>query len=242
LDPVLSVPPASLRDPLADPFCDDSVVDQLSQLPEFSDDVVVDLPDTVPADNYVPRRSSRLRTHSAPHAVSTHVSIPSVSVSIDLVRAPHAYDRYAAHHDKNDVMLAPAVFAFFCHKLGNVSPDVDLFASTEHHQLVPFVSATFEPDAFAVDAFSLEWSNFKLPYINPPWCDIPRILEVLSHTPGRAMMIVPEWPFVSWWDQFMTMVVLKVVYTKPLYLSRFGNMRPKPTWNTVAAIVENSFQ
>ena len=66
-------------------------------------------------------------------------------------------------------------------KLKNRHPkiEIDLFASRLNHKLPCYVSRFPEPDAWAVDAFSLTWSNNSF-YIFPPFSLIPRTLQKLE--------------------------------------------------------------
>ena len=47
-------------------------------------------------------------------------------------------------------------------------PDIDLFASGSNIQFENYVSWSRDPNAFHVNAFSLNWSGFT-PYIFPPF-------------------------------------------------------------------------
>ena len=52
----------------------------------------------------------------------------------------------------------------------NFTPDIDLFASHINHQFPKYVSLRPDPEAFAIDAFSLDWSNLNF---------LPSLLSVL---------------------------------------------------------------
>ena len=43
----------------------------------------------------------------------------------------------------------------------NVTPDIDLFASRIKHQFTQYVAYKPDPNAFAMDAFSLAWSKLN---------------------------------------------------------------------------------
>ena len=56
-------------------------------------------------------------------------------------------------------------------------PDIDLFASRINHQFPKYVSYRPDQEAFAIDAFSLDWSNFNF-YAFPPFSVIPIVLSL----------------------------------------------------------------
>ena len=64
-------------------------------------------------------------------------------------------------------------------KLKCPNMEIDLFASRLNLKLPCYVSRYPGPDAWAVDAFALTWSNNYL-YIIPPFSLIPRILQKLE--------------------------------------------------------------
>ena len=55
-------------------------------------------------------------------------------------------------------------------------PDIDLFASRINKQITKFVSYHPDPDAFAVDAFSIDWNGLKF-YAFPPFSCVGKMLR-----------------------------------------------------------------
>ena len=55
-------------------------------------------------------------------------------------------------------------------------PNVDLFASRLKHQIPRYVSWHPDPNAVAVDAFSISWTSEKF-YIFPPFSIIGRVMK-----------------------------------------------------------------
>jgi hypothetical protein len=47
-------------------------------------------------------------------------------------------------------------------------PEVDLFASRIARQLDNYVAWTFDPEAIAIDAFSIHWRKLR-PFVIPPF-------------------------------------------------------------------------
>ena len=101
-------------------------------------------------------------------------------------------------------------------------PEIDLFASRLNHQFTPYVSWRPDPEAMAIDAFSLNWSN-KFLYIFCPFSVISRVLDKLQADNARAIMIVPQWPTQTWYpvlsrlstDEPLTLPVSKTLLTLP---------------------------
>lgn len=60
----------------------------------------------------------------------------------------------------------------------NIHPkiSVDLFASRTNYKLAKFVSRRQDPEAYAIDAFAMAWSN-EVFYMFPPLSLIGRILQ-----------------------------------------------------------------
>ncbi len=93
-------------------------------------------------------------------------------------------------------------------------PDVDLFASRLNNQFQKYVSYKPEPDSFAVDAFSLDWSMYKN-YIFPPFSLIPKVLRKLLEDKAQAICVLPHWPTQAWYTKLMTMMVGLPLILKP---------------------------
>jgi len=77
-------------------------------------------------------------------------------------------------------------------------PDVDLFASRISHQFPKYVSFRPDPEAFAIDAFSLDWSNLKF-YAFPPFSVIPTVLSKLKCEGAMGVCLLPDWPTQAWY-------------------------------------------
>ena len=83
-----------------------------------------------------------------------------------------------------------------CNKLGR--PSIDLFASRLNAQVEQFVSWRPDPDAVAVDAFSLDWAKFEF-YAFPPFCLKTRCLQKVNFDRAEGILIVPDWPTQAWY-------------------------------------------
>jgi hypothetical protein len=104
--------------------------------------------------------------------------------------------------DASDWMLDSQIFA----SLNEIWPmEVDLFGSFWNAQLPRFVSWRPQPEAMAVNAFSVNWSDF-LGYLFPPFSMIPKCLEKISREESNAVMICPVWPSQPWYPVMLGMV------------------------------------
>ena len=106
--------------------------------------------------------------------------------------------------DNTEWKLDENIFRSMLKKLE--TPCVDLFASRLNHQLDCYVAWEPDPDAFAIDAFTLDWCTWSLCYIFAPFSVIQRCLWKLSKDQADAVMIVPYWPTAVWWPQLMNIL------------------------------------
>ena len=68
-----------------------------------------------------------------------------------------------------------------------------MFASRLNYQHTPYVSWLPGPQAIAIDAFTLDWSNHFL-YAFPPLSILPQFLQKLELDQAQAILITPNWP------------------------------------------------
>jgi len=123
------------------------------------------------------------------HEIDLHVRwVPSESNRAD---APSRLRR--AH----DWQLRPEVFKAIEQCMG--PHDVDLFSTRENALLPKFVSLNESPGALALDAFTLDWSQFHHPWVNPPFALIHRVLSHAILTKACITLLVPEWRSATWW-------------------------------------------
>ena len=82
--------------------------------------------------------------------------------------------RSRTFRDETEWMLNPRIFVELCNIIHR--PQVDMFASRLNTQLPMFVSWQPDPEAFAIDAFTLNWGKLDL-YAFPPFCLVDRCLK-----------------------------------------------------------------
>ena len=87
-------------------------------------------------------------------------------------------------------------------------PAIDLFASREHHQVIPYCSWFPDEQAIGRDAFSMiPWPQRS--YLFPPTPLIKMALTRLQVDQITAILIVPNRPTSLWWDTLQDMLLEK---------------------------------
>ena len=97
--------------------------------------------------------------------------------------------------------LNPELFDCIVTLWGTVS--VDLFASRLNYQLKLFVSWRPDPEAMAIDVFSLDWRKQYF-YAFPPFSLINRVLQKVEQDQSQGIIIVPMWNTQVWLPMIAT--------------------------------------
>jgi hypothetical protein len=98
---------------------------------------------------------------------------------------------------KNQWQIKPEIFQEINQHWGPHS--VDLFADRTTRLLPKYVSWLPDPDAIHTDAFSIQWKNWTIPFANPPWNLISRVLrKIIQERVPRITVVVPYWPSAIW--------------------------------------------
>ena len=71
--------------------------------------------------------------------------------------------------------LNKSYFTVAIKKVG-ITPDIDLFASTLNYKLKLNIAYQPDPEAFAVNVFSVQWNNYIF-YTLPPFNIIQQVLQ-----------------------------------------------------------------
>jgi len=96
------------------------------------------------------------------------------------------------------------------------TPSVDLFATRTNRQTTRFFSYRPDPEAAGLDAFLQSWSQEKLPYANPPFSVMGKVLEKVSAEKlHRLILVAPIWKTAPWWP-----VLLQRLVDHPLLFPR----------------------
>ena len=110
-------------------------------------------------------------------------------------------------------------------KIIAAEPDVDLFAPHLNNKVDRYCSRMCDPHAFSIDAFTLNWSQFKAPYIFCPFRLLPSVLKKIDEDNVKnAVVIAPLHPSQAWFPRFMSMY-----RTPPLILPK--SLRLYLPWN-----------
>lgn len=131
--------------------------------------------------------------------------------------------------------LNQKVFKKITQKLG--TPNIDLFASKSNSKCKKYISWHRDPDSFAVDAFTISWTNLFF-YAFPPFCLVPRVLNKIITDKATGLIVVPHWPSQPWYPLFKKLLVSKMLFFKPsniLLLSPFREPHPMSSTLTLAA-------
>ena len=115
------------------------------------------------------------------------------------------------------------------------SPDVDLFASQLNAKILCYVAWKPDPNAFAIDAFTLNWSVFNLVYCFPPFSVIGKVLQKLLQYQTTAILVLPERPTQFWYPRVTSMLLAppmrinlqKTTLTLPHNASKVHPLYPK---------------
>ena len=81
-------------------------------------------------------------------------------------------------------------------------PTTDLFASRINKQCQSYVSFRADPEAYAVNAFSLPWHGLRF-YAFPPFSVILQMLQKVKRDRAMGVIIVPSWLTQVWWAVLM---------------------------------------
>ena len=124
--------------------------------------------------------------------------------------------------DNTEWCLSPVLFRKLTQQF--FIPRVDLFASRLNHQVDTFVSWKPEPQAWAVDAFSLHWKDIMF-YAFPPFSVLGRVLSKIKMEQASGILVLPLWPTQPWFPVMMDLLVdhPRLVEPNPTNLLLQGN-------------------
>lgn len=92
--------------------------------------------------------------------------------------------------------------------------DIDLFASKVNAKVSKFCSWKREPDAYAIDAFTLDWHNIYF-YAFPPFALLPKILSKIISDKASGILVVPHWPSQPWYPLFRSLLSESPIVFEP---------------------------
>ena len=113
-------------------------------------------------------------------------------------------------HDQTEWQLNPDLFKYIVKTL--FKPDTDLFASRLNFQTKPYVSWQSDPQAWAIDAFNIDWAKIKF-YAFPPFSLLDRVLQKIERDQASGILIFPNWSTQPWFPG-----IRKLKLSEPLLL------------------------
>lgn len=135
-------------------------------------------------------------------------------LNVDADRESRAID------DSSDWKLSSLVFTRIC---SIWSCRIDLFAKAWNAQLPLFVSWNPQPEALAIDAFSINWQGRSV-YAFPPFSLISRCLSKLRRERATIIMVCPVWNSQPWFP-----LLLELACDRPRILPQDLNLLSSPT-------------
>ena len=76
--------------------------------------------------------------------------------------------------------------------------ELDLFATTENHQLPLYVALNQDPLVVGVDVMVLDWNQWESIYIFPPFNMMMAVINNLRTFKGKAAIVAPLWQNSNW--------------------------------------------
>lgn len=116
-------------------------------------------------------------------------------------------------------------------------PEIDLFATQLNAKCQKYISWKRDPEAFNIDAFTLNWSSFLF-YAFPPFSTILKCLRKIINDKATGILVLPYWPSQPWFPLFMKLSIYEPLYFHPdpeLLLSPFRTRHPLCDRLTLAA-------
>ena len=86
------------------------------------------------------------------------------------------------------------------------SAQIVLFASRINSKCKIYCSWFKDPNAVAVDAFTLSWENLNF-YAFPPFSMITKVLQKIINEKAIGIVVVPCWTAQSWFPIFLNLLV-----------------------------------
>ena len=102
-----------------------------------------------------------------------------------------------------DWHLHPDVFHRIISRFG--LPQIDLFASTESHQLCRFFSWSSNDGVEVFNALSQRW-DFHLAFVFLPISLIRRVLDKIHHATGTYILVMPFWESQIWFSSLLQLL------------------------------------
>lgn len=83
-----------------------------------------------------------------------------------------------------------------------------MFAARNNTKINKFYSWKRDPEAWAIDAFILDWKNLKF-YAFPSFSTILKVLQKIKNNGTCGILVAPNWPSQPWYLIFMSILTDK---------------------------------
>lgn len=114
--------------------------------------------------------------------------------------------------------------------------DIDLFATAINAKCPRFVSWLPDPEAQAIDAFSIDWGSIYF-YAFPPFILILRVLRKIIADKAEGMIIVLWWPAQPWFPLLTQLIVERPLHFDPDIKMLSSPFREShPMWRKVSLV------
>ena len=100
--------------------------------------------------------------------------------------------------------LALWAYEIIIERFGDV--DIDLFASKENKKCNWYCSWNPNPEAYCVDALTIDWNELKF-FAFPPVTLILRTLQKIKNDQAQGIVVAPCWPSQPWYPLWSAMLV-----------------------------------
>ena len=101
-----------------------------------------------------------------------------------------------------------------CLRYLHAAPQIDLFASRINCQIDCFVSFKPDPEAYAIDAFTLDWGAYNF-YAFPPFSLVSRLLNKIELDGAEGICVLPDWPTQPWYPKARQLMQTAPIVLKP---------------------------
>lgn len=114
-------------------------------------------------------------------------------------------------------------------------PSMDLFGSSDFHQVGGYFSCIPDPQAAGVDAFrATTWPNHS--YAFPPAPLLSKCLAKIQEQQVTVVLVAPRWPAAPWWDVLQAMATEgPVTLGRASKVCEAGTSRRLPRLGTMVA-------
>lgn len=114
-------------------------------------------------------------------------------------------DKLSRLKPNTELSLSDKAFKIIQERFG--TPDIDMFASDVNKKCSRYVSWKQDQGAWRVNAFTINWSQFRLIYAFPPFSLMGRVLQKATKECCKNILIVyPIWKSQPWYPKLQQLI------------------------------------